>query len=108
MGMGICYSLSRLDKLLPYQLGKWVLPTRMACVTCSQHLRLENAKCNLYNNIKIIKQEWTAIQDLTRSVFFGFPLSQLFVSLFPGFSIRVGNFRTLMSPKKVTDAARGF
>ena len=38
------------------------------------------------------KQEWTAIQDLPRSVFFGFPLSPLFVSLFPGFSIRVGNF----------------
>ena len=54
------------------------------------------------------KQEWTAIQDLPRSFFFGFPLSRLFVSLFPGFSIRVGNFRTLMSPKKVTDAARGF
>ena len=40
--------------------------------------------------------------------FFGFLLSRLFVSLFPNFSIRVGNFRTLMSPKKVTDAARGF
>ena len=33
--------------------------------------------------------------------FFGFLLSRLFVSLFPGFSIRVGNFRTLTSPKKV-------
>ena len=60
--MGICYSLSRLDKLLPYQLGKWVLPTRMACVTCSQHLRLENAKCNLYNNIKIIKKKFEFIK----------------------------------------------
>ena len=31
------------------------------------------------------KQEWTAIQDLPRSVFFGFPLSRLFVSRFPGY-----------------------
>ena len=57
MGMGICYSLSRLDKLLPYQFGKWVLPRRMVCVTCSQHLRLEIAKCNLYNNTKLIKKK---------------------------------------------------
>ena len=34
-----------------------------------------------------LKQEWTAIRDLRRPGFFGFPLSRLFVSLFPGFSI---------------------